>query len=117
MMEPATSGTAHAPEYVDDDQAREELKRQVEVTRDAITQTVSEIGNVVMDQVDAVKETLDWREHVKKNPVAWSLGALGTGCLVGYVASSALKPDHHRNRNGHSIHVSAPQAEIPDLPA
>ena len=43
------------------------------------------------NQVQAVKETLDWREQFKKRPVAWSAGAAGVGFLVGYGLAAMVK--------------------------
>jgi hypothetical protein len=47
----------------------------------------------VANQVQAVKDTLDWREQFKKRPVAWSAGAAGVGFLVGYGLAALAKGD------------------------
>jgi hypothetical protein len=52
--------------------------------RDSISNTVTEIKETVANQVQAVKDTLDWREQFKKRPVAWSVGAAGTGFALGW---------------------------------
>jgi hypothetical protein len=52
--------------------------------RDSISNTVTEIKETVANQVQAVKDSLDWREQFKKRPVAWSAGALGTGFALGW---------------------------------
>jgi hypothetical protein len=63
--------------------------------RDAITQTVTEIKETVTNQYYSVKETvtdaLDWRHHFRKNPVAFSVGALSAGFLVGYALAGTIK--------------------------
>ncbi|HKP47925.1 MAG TPA: hypothetical protein VJT50_15095, partial [Pyrinomonadaceae bacterium] len=41
----------------------------------------------------SVKDALDWREHFKKRPVAWTLGAAGVGFFVGYGLAAALTDD------------------------
>ena len=45
--------------------------------------------------MQAVKDTLDWREQFKKRPVVWSAGAMGVGFCVGYCVASFVKGDEH----------------------
>jgi hypothetical protein len=47
----------------------------------------------VANQVQAVKDTLDWREQFKKRPVAWCAGALGVGFSLGYCIANYVKED------------------------
>ena len=61
--------------------------------RDSITNTVSEIKDNVAQQVETVKDALDWREHFKKQPLAWSLGAAGVGFFVGYGLAAVIRGD------------------------
>ena len=56
----------------------------------AVAEAVSEIR-------DAVGE-FDWRDEVKRRPVAWSLGALGAGLLAGCAVSGAIKRARRRDR-------------------
>jgi hypothetical protein len=49
----------------------------------------------VANQVQAVKDTLDWREQFKKRPVAWSAAALGVGFATGYCIANYVKGDEH----------------------
>jgi hypothetical protein len=65
----------------------------MEEARDSITNTVTEIKENVAQQVESVKDALDWREHFKKQPLAWSLGAAGVGLFVGYGIAAAVKGD------------------------
>ena len=65
----------------------------MEEARDSITNTVTEIKENVAQQVENVKEALDWREHFKRQPLAWSLGAAGVGFFVGYGIAAAIKGD------------------------
>ena len=64
-----------------------QLQRKMEEAREEISQTVAEIKETVTDQYESVKETvsetLDWREQFRKHSVAWSLGALAVGYVVG----------------------------------
>src|SRR5687767_7447615 len=83
-----------------DDVSKEALQRRMEEARDSITNTVSVIKDNVAQQVESVKDALDWREHFKKQPVAWTLGAAGVGFFVGYGIAAALTDD-----NSESSHV------------
>jgi len=93
MAEERTLGLARVRDDIDEEPSKEELQRRLDVTRDSISQTVTEIRETVANQVQAVKETLDWREQFKKRPVAWSAGAAGVGLVVGYGVAAALKGD------------------------
>ena len=96
MAEERTLGIARARdtvETVDDQPSKEELQRRMEEARDSITNTVTEIKDNVAQQYENVKDALDWREHFKRQPVAWSLGAAGVGFFVGYGIAAAIKGD------------------------
>lgn len=71
--------------------SKEELQRRMEEARDSISTTVNDIKESVAHQVENVKDALDWREHFKKAPVAWTLGAAGVGFLAGYGLAAAIK--------------------------
>ena len=43
------------------------------------------------NQVQAVKDTLDWREQFKKRPVVWSAAAMGVGFCTGYCIANYVK--------------------------
>jgi len=58
---------------------------------------VTEIKETVANQVQAVKDTLDWREQFKKRPVAWCAGALGVGFSLGYCIANYVKDDEGRS--------------------
>src|SRR5215213_3688196 len=93
MAEERTLGLARAQEQTSEDPSKEELQRRLDHTRDSISQTVTEIKESVVNQVQAVKDTLDWREQFKKRPVAWSAGAFGVGMLVGCGLASVFRDD------------------------
>jgi len=78
MAEERTLGLARAWEN-DQPSSKEELQRRMDEARDSITNTVTEIKETVVQQYENVKDALDWREHYKRQPVAWSLGAAGVG--------------------------------------
>jgi len=94
MAEERTLGIARARDTVettDDQPSKEALQRRMEEARDSITNTVTEIKDNVAQQYENVKDALDWREHFKRQPVAWSLGAAGVGFFVGYGIAAAIR--------------------------
>lgn len=90
MAQERTLGYAPGRE---EEPSKEELQRRMEEARDSISTTVNDIKETVAHQVENVKDALDWREHFKKAPVAWSLGAVGVGFLAGYGLAAAIKGD------------------------
>src|SRR6266850_5272743 len=92
MAEERTLGLARARE-ADQQPSKEELQRRMDEARDSITNTVMEIKETVAQQYENVKDALDWREHFKRQPLAWSLGAAGVGFFVGYGIAAAVKGD------------------------
>ena len=100
MADEVTYGTARAAETGDtEDLSKAELQRRMEEARESISQTVAEIKDTVVNQYqsvrDTVTETLDWREQYRKRPVAWSLGAMGAGLIVGYSLAGVFKGDDY----------------------
>ena len=97
MAEERTLGLARARETStetwSEEPSKEELQRRMDEARDSITNTVTEIKENVAQQVENVKDALDWREHFKRQPLAWSLGAAGVGFFVGYGIAAALTGD------------------------
>lgn len=78
-----------------------ELQRQLEESRENISETVSEIKEVVTQQYEEIRETvdtvkegvseaLDWGEEFRKNPVVWGAGAVSVGILIGLGLAHAL---------------------------
>ena len=63
--------------------------------RESISETVTEIKDTVVDQYQSVKEsvanTLDWQEQFRSHPVAWSLGALSVGYVIGSSIAASFK--------------------------
>lgn len=94
MAEEGTLGLVRVREReADDEPSKEALQRRMEQARDSITNTVTEIKENVTQQYESVKDALDWREHFKKQPVGWTLGAAGVGLFVGYGIAAAIKGD------------------------
>jgi hypothetical protein len=97
MAEEGTLGQARASLGRDDEEepSKEELQRRMEEARESITQTVTEIKETVTNQYYSVKETvsdaLDWRYHFRQRPIAFSVGALSVGFLLGYGLAGAFK--------------------------
>jgi hypothetical protein len=108
MAEEGTLGQARGQ---DAEPSKEELQRRMEEARETITQTVTEIKETVTNQYYSMKETvsdaLDWRHHFRRNPVAFSVGALSAGFLIGYGLAGALKGSGRRD--------GYPSAEDTDL--
>jgi hypothetical protein len=82
---------------VEAEPTKAELQRRMEAAREDISQTVEEIKDTVTESYEAVKETvvetLDWREQFRKHSVAWSLGALAVGYVVGTGLAASLHDD------------------------
>lgn len=93
MAQERTLGIAGAYDRESDDPSKAELQRRMEEARESISTTVTEIKETVAHQVENVKDALDWREHFKRQPVAWSLGAMGVGLMTGYCIAAAVKGD------------------------
>ena len=77
------------------------LRRQMEETRESISETVAEIKSVVTHQYEEVRETvesvkegvgevLDWRQEFERNPLVWGAGAVSVGILVGFGIARAF---------------------------
>ncbi|HKY28156.1 MAG TPA: hypothetical protein VJM12_09435 [Pyrinomonadaceae bacterium] len=93
MAEERTLGLARAPEADDTELSKSELQLRMDEARDSISQTVTEIKETVAHQYESVKDALDWREHFKKRPVAWTIGAAGVGFCMGYCIAAFVKGD------------------------
>lgn len=120
MAEERTLGIARAREEDEEDASKEALQRRMELARDSITNTVTEIKENVAQQYETVKDALDWREHFKKAPVAWTLGAAGVGFFVGYGIAAALSEGdddkvHYSSATAHSL-TSNPYLSQRDIP-
>ena len=81
--------------------SKAELRRQMEETRESISETVAEIKSVVSHQYEEVRETvesvkegvgevLDWRTEFERNPLVWGAGAVSVGILVGFGIARAF---------------------------
>ena len=74
---------------------KEVLGRRMEEARESIAQTVTEIKDTVVDKYESVKESvedaLDWREQFRNHPVAWALGALAVGYVLGNSVAAAVR--------------------------
>jgi hypothetical protein len=88
-----SAGRASAP-AVEEEPTKAELQRRMEEAREDISQTVEEIKDTVTESYESVKETvvetLDWREQFRKHSIAWSLGALAVGYVVGTGIAASL---------------------------
>src|SRR5215212_2489417 len=103
-----SSTTTTAPKASEAEPTKAQLQRKMEDARDDISQTVAEIKETVTDQYESVKETvsetLDWREQFRKHSVAWSLGALAVGYVVGSgLAASFTNTTKKRGRKDEGL--------------
>ncbi len=119
MAEEGTLGLVRAREReaADEEPSKEALQRRMEQARDSITNTVTEIKDNVSQQYENVKDALDWREHFKKQPVGWTLGAAGVGLFVGYGIAAAIRGDgkdevRYASLPAHSLTGQAAVSEI-----
>src|SRR3954465_13364623 len=107
MAEEGNLGLGRAAQDRDDDEpSKEELQRRMAEARESITQTVTEIKETVTNQYYSMKESvsdaLDWRHLFRKNPIAFSVGALSVGFLVGYGLAGSLKGNGQDEREDYS---------------
>src|SRR3954466_7180249 len=108
MAEEGNLGLGRASNDRDDEEepSKEELQRRMEEARESITQTVTEIKETVTNQYYSMKETvsdaLDWRHYFRRNPIAFSVGALSVGFLVGYGLAGSLKGNGQDEREDYS---------------
>src|SRR2546428_6888995 len=113
MAQPGTPGQTRGKERVGDEAfLKHEIRRRLEETRESVKEAASEIKEAATQGFVSVKDAVadfDWRDEVKKRPVAWSLGALGLGLLAGYAISAAAKRAHEGEENRNSV-PSEPRA-------
>ena len=93
MVAKKTSSRGAAPAQKEPTKAQ--LQRRMEEAREDISQTVEEIKETVTEQYESVKETvtetLDWRAQFRKHSIAWSLGALAVGYVVGSGIAASIE--------------------------
>jgi hypothetical protein len=102
---------AEAAEQPAEPESKAALKRQMEETRESISDTVAEIKSVVTQQYEEVRETvdsvregvsevLDWRTEFDRNPLVWGVGAVSIGILVGFGIARAFDEEEKPARRG-----------------
>jgi hypothetical protein len=98
MAQQGTAGQTRGKERVGDEALlKDEIRRRLEETRESVKEAAGDIREAATQGFVSVKDAVadfDWRDEVKKRPVAWSLGALGLGLLAGYAISGATKRAH-----------------------
>src|SRR4051812_12090067 len=97
------------------------LQRRMEKAREEISETVAEIKDTVSEQYESVKETVaetfDWRAQFRKHSVAFSLGALAIGFIVGNGIAASLEdatPKRGRKREGLMAEIYAIAENLSD---
>jgi len=80
---------------MDENPSKRQLQRQMEKTRESVSETVGEIKQTVGEQIATAKQAvtgvLDYRQEFQKEPLVWSLGALSAGFALGYTMGYAHK--------------------------
>ena len=90
-------------------ESKDTLRRQMEDTRESISETVAEIKSVVAHQYEEVRgrvetvkaevgEVLDWRTEFERNPLVWGAGAVSVGIIIGFGIARALDDDERTRR-------------------
>ena len=113
-------GEAEEPE------SRAALRRQMEETRESISETVAEIRSVVTHQYEEVRETvesvkegvgevLDWRTEFERNPLVWGAGAVSVGILVGFGIARAFDEREEPRPRGRRKTVTAGEHVVAEL--
>ncbi|HKS28398.1 MAG TPA: hypothetical protein VJS44_11285 [Pyrinomonadaceae bacterium] len=97
-----SAARARAAEESAGETAKDTLQRQMEETRESISQTVTDIKDSVVEQYNSVKEAveeqLDWREQFRNHPLVWCFGALSVGYVLGNTARSAFTDARHEDK-------------------
>jgi hypothetical protein len=102
------------------------LRRQMEETRESISDTVAEIKTVVTQQYEDVRETvesvregvgevLDWRAEFDRNPLVWGAGAVSIGILVGFGIARAFDEEEKPARRGRKKGVTTGEHVVSEL--
>jgi hypothetical protein len=102
------------------------LRRQMEETRESISETVAEIKSVVTHQYDEVRETvesvkegvgevLDWRAEFERNPLVWGAGAVSVGILVGFGIARAFDEREEPRPRGRRKTVTTGEHVVAEL--
>ena len=102
------------------------LRRQMEETRESISETVAEIKSVVTHQYDEVRETvesvkegvgevLDWRTEFERNPLVWGAGAVSVGILVGFGIARAFDEREEPRPRGRRKTVTTGEHVVAEL--
>ncbi len=72
---------------------KRDLERQMEESRGSIAETVTEIKDAVAGEYESIKQgisdTFDWREQFRKHPIAWMVGGLSVGYVLGNSLAAA----------------------------
>jgi hypothetical protein len=102
------------------------LRRQMEETRESISETVAEIKSVVTHQYEEVRETvesvkegvgevLDWRTEFERNPLVWGAGAVSVGILVGFGIARAFDEKEEPRPRGRRKTVTTGEHVVAEL--
>lgn len=124
--EPENAELAGAESESAEPESKAALMRQMEETRDSISETVAEIKTVVTHQYEEVRETvesvkegvgevLDWRTEFERNPLVWGAGAVSIGILVGFGIARALDDKEEPRPRGRRKTVTTGEHVVAEL--
>ena len=110
----------------EESESKAALRRQMEETRESISETVAEIKSVVTHQYDEVRETvesvkegvgevLDWRSEFERNPLVWGAGAVSVGILVGFGIARAFDEKEEPRPRGRRKTVTTGEHVVAEL--
>jgi len=98
--DPEIGNTSGMNQSSNDTDSKLELQRRVEAKREEIAHTVDEIRTTLSEEVrerkEAMREAMDWKYYVRKNPVACVGGAAAIGFFIGKaLANKAAEKYYH----------------------
>ena len=115
-----------AAEAPPEPESKAELRRQMEETRESISETVAEIKSVVTHQYEEVRDTvesvregvgevLDWRTEFERNPLVWGAGAVSVGILVGFGIARAFDEKEEPRPRGRRKTITTGEHVVAEL--
>jgi len=114
MADERSLGVARARESGEESSSLD-LEHRMDEARESITDAVSEINEASVNQDDSVADhnagVSGWDEHLRKHPIAFGLGALGVGLLVGYGLAGIIEGEDESDSDPEDIHEAHVQIE------
>ncbi|MBX3170191.1 MAG: DUF3618 domain-containing protein [Candidatus Eremiobacteraeota bacterium] len=87
-------------------QSPEEIRGQIDQTRDALGDKLGALGekmedakSAVQDKMEEVREKLSLSHRVQQNPWTAFFGAVGVGLVAGHMLTAPSRPEPHRQES------------------